>query len=78
MYCIFQLTVKTIKDNLNDCLDHNILLEHELEQERLDQTKVKIKLAALTTNINKSDCVNMKVNDYEYLSNQICKIQVYR
>jgi len=60
-------------------------LEHELEQERLDTSKLKIELATLTANMNKSNDehnnssvvdVNVMVNDCEYLSNKIYEIQV--
>lgn len=61
------------------------MLEHQLEKERLDKSIMKIELDTLTSlmntynrnNTNPEFNINMLLNEREYLTKKIYKIQVY-
>lgn len=75
------MIIKTTQEHLNNSLKHNILLEHELEIERLNKSMIKMELDTLTTMMNKINNnskydMNVLIYEREYLTNKIYKIQV--
>lgn len=80
----FQSIIKIAQENYNSCLKRNILLEHELETERLNKSMIKMELETLTTmlhehtNTNNSSELDVKVlmHDREQLTNKIYKLKV--
>lgn len=78
--------MKTNKDRLNNCLKHSVLLEHELNTERLNKSMIKMQLNALIVTLDKFNNlnndsssrldVNVLTNNKEYLSNKVFAIRV--
>lgn len=78
--------VKTTQENLNNSLKRSILLEHELETERLNKSMMKLKLDSFITTMNKCDnknnnddskCdVNVILQNHVHLTNKMNEIQV--
>jgi len=80
------LTIKTTQESLNKSLKHNILLEHELETERLNKSMIQMELDSLKATMNKFNNrnsnnsgldMNVLLNERECLTNKIYKIQVF-
>lgn len=76
--------ITNTQDNLNNSLKRNILLEHELESERLNTSMMKIELETLNQKMNMPDKntvesdAHILVNDREFLTEKINKLQVYK
>lgn len=80
------MTIKTTQESLNKSLKHNILLEHELETERLNKSMIQMELDSLKATMNKFNNrnsnnsgldMNVLLNERECLTNKIYKIQVF-
>lgn len=80
------MTIKTTQESLNISLKRNILLEHELETERLNKLMMQMELDSLKATMNKSYNrnsnnsgldMNVLLNERECLINKIYKIQVF-
>lgn len=76
------MIIKTTQEKLNNSLKRTIFLEHELETERLNKSMIKMELNTLTTMMNKKNNnstfnVNILINEREYFTNKLYKIQVH-
>lgn len=74
--------IKSTQNNANNSLKRNIMLEHELETEKLNNSMINVQMETLNQKMNTTDASKANpqtivlINDRNFLKNKLHKVHV--